>query len=207
MLRNSPYLRTWRLAQRLKRGARNPYEFARRIDLYFDRGFRYDERPAPAPPGVPPLEHFLFDSKAGYCQHFSGAMALLLRFGGVPARVATGFSPGGFRRRQGEWVVRDRDAHSWVEAWFDGIGWVTFDPTPTATPARSLIAAINAATESNADRLRRRRRGAAARCAAIPRARAGSSTSPPRAARAADLGGDGGPSPWVTRSPGSRCSP
>ena len=90
-----------------------------------------------------PLEHFLFETKAGYCQHFSGAMALLLRFGGVPARVATGFSPGGFRRRQGEWVVRDRDAHSWVEAWFDGIGWVTFDPTPTATPARSLIAAID----------------------------------------------------------------
>ena len=101
-------------------------------------------------PGVPPLEHFLFDCKAGYCQHFSGAMALLLRFGGVPARVATGFSPGGFRRRQGEWVVRDRDAHSWVEAWFDGIGWVTFDPTPSATPARSLIAAINAPTESAA---------------------------------------------------------
>ena len=89
-----------------------------------------------------PLEHFLFDTKAGYCQHFSGAMALLLRFGGIPTRVATGFSPGGFRKSQGEWVVRDRDAHSWVEAWFDGIGWVTFDPTPTATPARSLIAAI-----------------------------------------------------------------
>jgi hypothetical protein len=75
-----------------------------------------------------PLEHFLFDTKAGYCQHFSGAMALLLRFGGIPARVATGFSPGGFRKSQGEWIVRDRDAHSWVEAWFDGIGWVTFDP-------------------------------------------------------------------------------
>ena len=150
VLRNSPYLRTWRLAQRLKRGARNPYEFARRIDLYFDSGFRYDERPVPPPEGVPPLEHFLFESKAGYCQHYSGAMALLLRMGGVPARVATGFSPGGFRRRQGEWVVRDRDAHSWVEAWFDGIGWVTFDPTPAATPARSLIAAINAPTQSAA---------------------------------------------------------
>ena len=143
-LRNSSYLRTWRLAQQLKRGARNPYEFARRIDIYLERGFRYDERPAPVPEGVPPLEHFLFEGKAGYCQHFSGAMTLLLRMGGVPARVATGFSPGGFRRRQGEWVVRDRDAHSWVEGWFDGLGWVTFDPTPSATPARSLIASISA---------------------------------------------------------------
>jgi transglutaminase-like putative cysteine protease len=155
-LRNSPYWRTWLLAQRLKRGARTPYEFVRRVDNYLGRGFRYDERPAPSEPGEVPLEHFLFQTKAGYCQHFSGAMALLLRFAGVPARVATGFSPGGFRRRQGEWVVRDRDAHSWVEAWFDGIGWVTFDPTPTATPARSLIAAIDdpddeAANDSAAD--------------------------------------------------------
>ena len=143
-VRNSSYLRTWRLAQRLKRGARSPYDFARRIDIYLDRGFRYDEQPARVPEGVQPLDHFLFDGKAGYCQHFSGAMALLLRMGGVPARVASGFSPGGFRRRQGEWVVRDSDAHSWVEAWFDGIGWVTFDPTPGATPARSLIASISA---------------------------------------------------------------
>jgi hypothetical protein len=141
-LRNSPYWRTWQLAQRLKRGTRTPHEFVRRIGAYLGRGFRYDERPVPAEPGQVPLEHFLFDTKAGYCQHFSGAMALLLRFGGVPARVATGFSPGGYRRQQGEWVVRDRDAHSWVEAWFDVIGWTTFDPTPTATPARSLIAAI-----------------------------------------------------------------
>jgi transglutaminase-like putative cysteine protease len=143
-LRNTPYWRAWGLAQRLKHGARTPYEFLRRVDLFLDQGFRYDEHPAAPARGVPPLEDFLFRGKAGYCQHFSGAMALLLRFGGVPARVATGFSPGGFRRRQGEWVVRDRDAHSWVEAWFDGIGWVTFDPTPTATPARSLIASISA---------------------------------------------------------------
>jgi hypothetical protein len=69
-------------------------------------------------------------------------MVLLLRMGGVPARVATGFSPGGVRTGTNEWVVRDTDAHSWVEAWFDGIGWVTFDPTPSDTPARSQIAAI-----------------------------------------------------------------
>jgi transglutaminase-like putative cysteine protease len=152
-LRNSPYWRTWQLAQQLKRGTRTPYEFVRRVDAYLGKGFRYDERPVPARPGQVPLEHFLFDTRAGYCQHFSGAMALLLRFGGIPARVATGFSPGGFRKRQGEWVVRDRDAHSWVEAWFDGIGWATFDPTPTATPARSLIAAIaepNGGSQSDA---------------------------------------------------------
>jgi hypothetical protein len=64
-------------------------------------------------------------------------MALLLRLGGVPTRVASGFSPGSLNRGTGEYVVRDLDAHSWVEAWFPGIGWVTFDPTPTSAPPRS----------------------------------------------------------------------
>jgi hypothetical protein len=64
--------------------------------------------------------------------------------GGVPARVATGFSPGGFSKRRDAWIVRDTDAHAWVEAWFDELGWVTFDPTPDSTPARSQIAALEA---------------------------------------------------------------
>ena len=72
----------------------------------------------------------------GYCQHFSGAMALLLRMGGIPARVAVGFAPGRSTARRGEYVVRDFDAHSWVEAYFPQLGWVTFDPTPAAAPPR-----------------------------------------------------------------------
>jgi hypothetical protein len=84
----------------------------------------------------------LIDTRDGYCQHFAGAMALLLRMGGIPARVVTGFSPGGYSERRDAWIVRDTDAHAWVEAWFDELGWVTFDPTPDATPARSQIAAL-----------------------------------------------------------------
>jgi hypothetical protein len=60
----------------------------------------------------------------------------------VPARVATGFSSGGFSSQHDQWIVRDTDAHAWVEAWFDKYGWVTFDPTPAATPARSQVFAI-----------------------------------------------------------------
>jgi D-tyrosyl-tRNA(Tyr) deacylase len=67
-------------------------------------------------------------TKAGYCQHFAGAMALMLRLLGVPARVAVGFTSG--TRRDGAWVVTDHDAHAWVEVWFAGEGWVPFDPTP-----------------------------------------------------------------------------
>ncbi|MGZ8649230.1 MAG: transglutaminase-like domain-containing protein [Solirubrobacteraceae bacterium] len=113
------------------------------VDGFIDPGFVYTEHPPRTAPGRAPLDAFLFDSRAGYCQHFSGAMALLLRMGGIPARVATGFSPGGFSKRRDAWVIRDTDAHAWVEAWFDELGWVTLDPTPAATPARSQIAALD----------------------------------------------------------------
>ena len=91
---------------------------------------------------VPPrasstLDGFLFDGKQGYCQQFSGAMALLLRMAGIPARVVTGFSTGATDTKTGEFIVRDFDAHSWVEAYYPGWGWLTFDPTPAASPARS----------------------------------------------------------------------
>ena len=72
--------------------------------------------------------------QVGYCQQFSGAMALMLRMIGIPARVAAGFAPGS-RTRKRRVRVRDLDAHSWVEVYFNGIGWVPFDPTPAAAPA------------------------------------------------------------------------
>src|SRR3954471_22139144 len=75
-------------------------------------------------------------------------MALMLRMAGIPARVATGFTPGGYSTRHKAWIVRDTDAHAWVEVWFDAYGWVTFDPTPAATPARSQIAALAAPPSS-----------------------------------------------------------
>jgi protein-glutamine gamma-glutamyltransferase len=142
VLQRSGYRRTWRLAQRLRRGTESPYDYILRVDDYLRTDFAYSERPTAPEPGRLPLDTFLIDAQDGYCQHFAGAMALLLRMGGIPARVATGFSPGGFSDRRDAWIVRDTDAHAWVEAWFDDIGWVTFDPTPASTPARSQIAAL-----------------------------------------------------------------
>ncbi len=126
--------RTWALAQRLRANADSPYEYLQSIERFLSRGFGYSEKP---PPGSETLDGFMFDTKVGYCQQFSGAMALLLRMGGVPARVATGFSPGSYARGTDEYVVRDYDAHSWVEVWFTGLGWVPFDPSPTSAPPRS----------------------------------------------------------------------
>ncbi len=151
-LRRSAYARTWRLARQLKRDAETPYEYVLAVNRFLQDGFTYDEDPVDIPLGRATLDAFMFDTKSGYCQHFSGAMALLLRMGGIPTRVVTGFSPGGYSKSKRAWIVRDTDAHSWVEAWFDEWGWVTFDPTPAGTPARSQIAALERAAEAGTDR-------------------------------------------------------
>ena len=128
----SPYARAYRLARALERGSRTPYGFALAIKRYLAHGFAYDEA---TPATRYPLASFLFDTHEGYCQQFAGAMALLLRLGGVPARVSVGFTAGRYDTALHEWVVTDVDAHAWVEAWFPHYGWVRFDPTPASDPA------------------------------------------------------------------------
>jgi protein-glutamine gamma-glutamyltransferase len=81
--------------------------------------------------GADPVEGFLFDTRAGHCEYFATAMALLLREVGVPTRIVNGYY-GAHRNRLGDfWSVRQADAHSWVEVHFGVLGWVTFDPTPS----------------------------------------------------------------------------
>ena len=133
----SPYAQVYALAQRLRAASATPYAFMRAVERHLVEGFAYSETP---PPSRLPLADFLLRDRVGYCQQFSGAMALLLRMGGVPARVSAGFAPGIFDGERKEYVVRDVDAHSWVEVFFPGIGWVTRDPTPASSPARSQTA-------------------------------------------------------------------
>jgi hypothetical protein len=112
--------------------ARTPYEAAALLETWFREagGFTYDEQP-PAPiGGTPALVDFVNETKRGYCQHYAGAMALMLRLLGVPARVAVGFTSGEYSSDNKEWVVKDTNAHAWVEVWFPEFGWIPFDPTP-----------------------------------------------------------------------------
>jgi Transglutaminase-like superfamily len=92
-------------------------------------GFRYSNHP---PDISPPLVSFVTQTRAGYCQYFAGAMTLMLRYLGIPARLAVGFAGGTYSRSRHAWLVTDRDAHAWVEVWFNGYGWLPFDPTPPA---------------------------------------------------------------------------
>jgi transglutaminase-like putative cysteine protease len=129
----TPYARVYALARRLARGAATPYAFTENVLHYLGHGYSYNQDP---PLSRFPIVSFLFADKRGYCQQFAGAMALLLRMGGVPARVAVGFTPGRYNSAIHEYVVADTDAHAWVEAWFPSYGWVRFDPTPGSAPAR-----------------------------------------------------------------------
>ncbi|MBI2391804.1 MAG: DUF3488 domain-containing protein [Deltaproteobacteria bacterium] len=115
-------------------GATTDEERAQRIARRLSTQYQYTLTP-PSGKEANPIDHFLFESRAGHCEYFSTAMVLLLRAANVPARNVNGFVGGTLNRFGGFYTVRQRDAHSWVEAWIDRGGrggWVTFDPTPAA---------------------------------------------------------------------------
>jgi protein-glutamine gamma-glutamyltransferase len=160
-LRSSRYDQVYDLALEWTAGADTPYDAVKAIENRLQENYRYSER---VPTRDLPLHGFLFQERAGYCQQFSGAMALMLRMVGIPARVAAGFSPGSYNRDTKEFRVRDLDAHSWVEVYFTGIGWVPFDPTPIRAPAESQSSGILAtsAARGDAGEVEARRQGVAA---------------------------------------------
>jgi hypothetical protein len=127
--RLQPYVQLFQRAQAVAGETRSPYAAAVALEAWFrsSGGFTYSEQPG-ITPGLPPLVGFVTDTKTGYCQHFAGAMAVMLRLLGIPARVAAGFVPGHYQ--SDFWKVTDHDAHAWVEVWFKGYGWLPFDPTP-----------------------------------------------------------------------------
>lgn len=112
--------------------ARTPYERARAISDFFAdpaNGFSYDLQTRAGDSGSD-LVDFL-QNRRGYCQQYAAAMGVMLRVAGVPARVVLGYLNSG-PDRNGRFAVSTLDAHAWVEAWFEGIGWVPFDPTPAS---------------------------------------------------------------------------
>jgi transglutaminase-like putative cysteine protease len=127
----APYRPLWVLARRVAGDAKSPYAAAVALESWFRTGggFVYDQHP-PGSGSRPALVDFVTRTRSGYCQHFAGAMALMLRYLGVPTRVAAGFTSGRYDAGSGEWIVTDHDAHEWVEVWFRGWGWLPFDPTP-----------------------------------------------------------------------------
>ena len=122
----------YRQARQVAGNAASPYLVAASLEAWLrsEGGFRYEEQPSQPIAAEPPLVDFVLRSREGYCQHFAGSMAVMLRLLGVPARVAVGFTSGEYDERTGEWLVTDHSAHAWVEVYFPRFGWLPFDPTP-----------------------------------------------------------------------------
>jgi protein-glutamine gamma-glutamyltransferase len=148
ILRASEYGPAYKLAREWTADSESSYDAVKAIEGRLQEDYRYAER---VPTRELPLLGFMFEERRGYCQQFSGAMALMLRMIGIPARVAAGFSPGSYNRDSQEYRVRDLDAHSWVEVYFTGIGWVPFDPTPIRAPAESQSSGLLATSAARAD--------------------------------------------------------
>jgi len=107
------------------------YDRARLIETYLKGHYDYTLHPGRVPPGEEPVVRFLFTTRRGHCEYFAAAMVLMLRTLDIPARMATGFVGGEWNDYGRFYVVRQRNAHAWVEAYIPSVrDWVTFDPTP-----------------------------------------------------------------------------
>ncbi len=122
-------LRISRLAEEITASSPTNYDKALALEHYLRTRFGYTlELPRSLPRD--PLAFFLFERKQGHCEYFASAMAVMLRTLHIPSRVITGFRTGEFNDLTGQYVVRASNAHAWVEAYFPGAGWISFDPTP-----------------------------------------------------------------------------
>ena len=124
------------LVQSITAQAQTPVDKAIALETYLQTKYSYT-LDLTGKPGSDPLAYFLFQSRAGHCEYFASAMAVMLRTLGIPSREVNGFLPGEYNTLGGDYIVRASDAHSWVEAYFPGSGWVVFDPTPPATEVKA----------------------------------------------------------------------
>ena len=119
------------LARRVTASADNPFDKAVTLESYLRSNYGYTLN-LTGKLGDDPLARFLFETREGHCEYFASAMAIMLRSIGIPSREVNGFLPGEYNDLGGDYIVRASDAHSWVEVYFPGTGWLTFDPTPAA---------------------------------------------------------------------------
>lgn len=127
--------RTLVFANRLRAQATNNMEIVAATLRYFrEQNFRYTLEPPRL--GEDVVDEFLFDTRAGFCEHYSGAFVVLMRAAGIPARVVTGYQGGEVNPADGFMTVRQSDAHAWAEVWVDGRGWIRVDPTAAVAPNR-----------------------------------------------------------------------
>ena len=114
------------------------------------RNQNYSYTTTPPLLGTNPVDEFLFTTLAGYCEHYASAFAVLMRAGGIPSRIVTGYQGGEINTVGNYMIVRQADAHAWVEVWLAGEGWTRVDPTAAVSPARVQSGAVAAVPQGEA---------------------------------------------------------
>ena len=113
----------------------DPVRYMQAIERWINQtNFRYTLSPPRL--NTNRIDEFLFDTKAGFCEHYSSSFTFMLRAAGIPARVVAGYQGGEPSRGGNVWEVRQMDAHAWTEVWLEGQGWVRVDPTAFVAPER-----------------------------------------------------------------------
>ena len=142
------------LAGRWRRTSSNARDVVRKALAYFHREPFYYTLTPPLLHGRNRVDQFLFRTRRGFCEHYAGAFAVLMRAAGIPARVVTGYAGGTINPYDGWLVVRQANAHAWDEVWLAGRGWVRVDPTAAISPSRiESSARFAAATGAGAEAL------------------------------------------------------
>ena len=143
--------RSTALARRWRAGTTSMSDVVKTALGYFkNNAFSYSLNPPPL--GGDTVDEFLFETRKGYCEHYASAFAFLMRAAGIPARVVAGYLGGEFNPYGNYLIIRQSDAHVWVEAWLPGKGWLRIDPTLSVAPARGVqgaAAALPAEERSN----------------------------------------------------------
>jgi protein-glutamine gamma-glutamyltransferase len=121
----------------------DPEKVVNRAFQYYNREFTYTLEP-PLLGERDPYDEFLFESKRGFCEHYAGSFAVIMRAAGIPTRIVTGYQGGEVNPFNNELIVRQADAHAWTEIWLEGKGWVRVDPTAAVSPLR-VEGGVNAA--------------------------------------------------------------
>ncbi len=132
-----PYPRVKALAARITANAPDVYDKVAALESWIGSHTRYTTDIPPLAAGQDTVTDFLFGNRRGYCEQISTALAVMLRSLGIPAREATGYVPGSFNPITDLYDIEAKDAHAWVQVWFPGYGWQSFDPTalvPAANP-------------------------------------------------------------------------
>ena len=127
--------RTATMAAELRKKASDDDTYIQAVLAIFrEQNFYYTTTPPLL--GANPVDQFLFSSRAGFCEHYASAFTVLMRAGGIPARIVTGYQGGEINYVGAYLTVRQADAHAWAEVWLNGRGWTRVDPTASVSPSR-----------------------------------------------------------------------